>query len=139
MVPNLLLYTRKIASTYALSVSIRNDYLISEHSCPLAKLVMRLLLTCKKPIDYQGFIFEREESFSNFAERMSGLPEHVADVVPIKHFHTTASFDKIGFLSIVLHVFFSLHFHGVVKTEDDAKQHVMTTDQEICLSEMCKS
>ena len=120
VVPNLLLYTRKIASTYALSVSIRNDYLISEHSCPLAKLVMRLLLTCKKPIDYQGFIFEREESFSNFAERMSGLPEHVADVVPIKHFHTTASFDKIGFLSIVLHVFFSLHFHGVVKTEDDA-------------------
>ena len=89
MVPNLLLYTRKIASTYDLSVSTRNDYLIFEQSCPLAKLVMRLLLTCKKQIDYQGFIFEREESYSNFAEQMSGLLEHVVDVVPIKHFPLT--------------------------------------------------
>jgi len=51
---------------------------------------------------------------------MSGKPTNVADNVSIKHFHTTASFDKIGFLSIVLHVFFSLHYHGVVKTEDYA-------------------
>lgn len=35
-------------------------------------------------------------------------------------FHTLASFDKMGFLSIVLHVFFSLHFHKFIKTEDDS-------------------
>jgi len=99
--PSLLLYTRKIASNYALSVSSRTNYLSSEKGCPLAQLAMRLLLTCKKTINYQGFIFEREELFSNFADRMSEKRKHVADNVPIKHFHTTASFDMIGFLSIV--------------------------------------
>ena len=43
--PNLLLYTRKIASNYADSVSRRTNYLSSEKSCPLAQLVMRLLLS----------------------------------------------------------------------------------------------
>jgi len=84
--PNLLLYTRKIASNYADSVSRRTNYLSSEQSCPLAQLVMRFLLTCKKTIDYQGFIFEREESFSHFAEQMSGKSTNVADNVSIKHF-----------------------------------------------------
>lgn len=74
----------------------------------------------KKPIDYQGFIFEHEESFSNFAEQMTKNFENVASNVTMKHFRTLASFDKMGFLSIVLHVFFSLHFHGFIKTEDDS-------------------
>ena len=118
--PNFLLYTRKIASNYAFAVSNRAEYLSSEQSCPLARLVMRLLLTCQKPIDYQGFIFEREESFSTFADRMSSDRNHVSSKVTQKHFHTLASFDKMGFLSIVLHVFFSLHYHGVIMTEDDS-------------------
>jgi hypothetical protein len=120
LVPNLLLYTRHIATTYAASVRYRTEFLESETNCGLAKLVMRLLLTCRKPIDYQGYYFERAESFSNYANLMVDKSEHVSPGVTLNHFHTLASFDKMGFLSIVLHVFFSLHFHNFVKTEDDS-------------------
>lgn len=51
---------------------------------------------------------------------MSDNQDRVSSNVKVKHFHTLASFDKIGFLSIVLHVFFSMHFHGLVMTEDDS-------------------
>ena len=120
LAPNLLLYTRHIASTYAASVRDRTEFLESETSCGLAKLVMRLLLTCQKPIDYQGYYFERAESFADYANQMVGQSQHVSSSITMNHFHTLASFDKMGFLSIVLHVFFSLHFHKFIQTEDDS-------------------
>jgi len=96
--PNLLLYTRKIADKHAQSVCFRSDYLKSSDRCPLKKLVMRLLLTIKKPIDYQGFIYEREEIFSTFANMMAEKSDHVSlSLVSLIHFRTTASFDKMGY------------------------------------------
>ena len=89
-------------------------------SCHLPQLVMRLLLTCQKPIDYQGYIYEHEESFSNFADRMAETSDHVSSSVASKHFQTSPSFNKMGFLSIVLLVFSSLHFRGFIKTDDDS-------------------
>lgn len=86
LAPNLLLYTRHIASTYAASVRYRTVFLESETSCGLAKLVMRLLLTCQKPIDYQGYYFERAESFSNYANQMVDKSEHVSPGITTNHF-----------------------------------------------------
>ena len=108
---NSLSYSRKTVHDHSLKMAKIQEALASPDTCNLVKLCLRLLLLINVPVDYQGYLWEHADSFHNRASALSN-DEELLKLCP--------SFDKLGYLSIFLHIFLSLFCHGFILSKNDA-------------------
>jgi hypothetical protein len=74
--------------------------------------------------DYQGSLFEAEESFSSIALKLENDVNHscrdIKEFSGLGCFKHGAAFDKMGYYSIFVNVFLSLFYNGIATTVNDA-------------------
>lgn len=108
---NSLSYSRKTVHDHSLKMAKIQEALASPDTCNLVKLCLRLLLITNVPVDYQGYLWEHNDSFHNRASALTN-EDGFLKLCP--------SFDKLGYLSIFLHIFLSLFCHGFISSKNDA-------------------
>jgi len=120
-----LYYSRKCVGDYAIRMGSIHSFIKSDHGCKLSKLCLKALLETNTIFDYQGTLFENDLSLNELAqsfERMDSgysCPD-VADFTGLRCFKHGAAFDKMGYYSIFVNVFFSLHYMGIATDIDDS-------------------
>ena len=107
---NSLYYTRKTVHNHASKMSKIRIGLANPSVPVLTKFCLRMLQLIKVPVDYQGYLWEHEMSFHDRAMQLSNN----GSVLKL-----CGAFEKMGYLSIFAHVFFSLYCHGFLVDEDD--------------------
>lgn len=121
-----MFYTRKCVGDYSQKMATMENYLLDkENSCGLTVLCLKSILEVKGIFNYQGSLFENPKSFKKIAnglllsEGVYNCPE-VTRFTGLKSVKYGAAFDKMGYYSIYLNVFLSMHYLGLVQTVDDA-------------------
>lgn len=128
---NLLGYTRSNAHHHSNQIATNRDALASEDTDDLTRLCIRLLSETDIPVDYQGYLWENEESFDERATNLAKMfedenPKWINTIRDIcgddrKILRSIACFEKLGFYSIFVHVLLSLHAHGYIKSKWDVR------------------
>lgn len=123
---SLLYYSRKCAGNYANRQDAIEKYLTNQESCLLTKVCLRSLLVAGTTIfNYQSSIFENELSLNTLGSSWERNPITACpDIVRFTGtscFKHGAAFDKMGYYSIFLNVFLSMHYMGsIITTVDDS-------------------
>jgi len=76
-----LFYSRKCVGDYAKKISMIHLYDNNPKSCKLTKLCLRSMMIIRGVFDYQGSLFEAEESLQNIALRLESDVNHSCSVV----------------------------------------------------------
>lgn len=128
---NLLGYTRSNAHHHSNQIATNRNALASENTDDLTRLCIRLLSETDIPVDYQGYLWENEESFDERASNLAKMfedenPKWINTIRDIcgedrKILRSIACFEKLGFYSIFVHVLLSLHAHGYIKSKWDVR------------------
>ena len=124
---NILGYTRMVAHQYSEQAAHNIDSIASTKTDELTSLCIRLLSEPGIAFDYQGYLWETEESFDERATHLAEIlhnenPKWIDTVREIcgsdrKILRSSACFEKMGFYSIYLHVLLSMHAHGFIKNK----------------------
>jgi hypothetical protein len=119
-----LCYSRKCVGNFASRQQAIKDFLGDRNNCKLAKLCLKSLLATNGIYDYQGSLFEHVKSLNSLSDdfeihHSTSCPE-IREFTGLQCFKYGAAFDKMGYYSIYLNVFLSLHYMGLVVTVDDA-------------------
>lgn len=119
-----LFYGRKCVNDYSSRIEVIDKFIHNERSCPLTKLCLSALLETNGTLDYQGQLFENDNSLDNigaiFEMNPSTACSQVTEFTGLNCFKMGAAFDKMGYYSIFLNVFLSLFYMGIIKTIDDS-------------------
>jgi hypothetical protein len=119
-----LYYSRKSVGNYARrQVTIKN-FLHNQDSCPLTSLCLKSLLETEGIFNYQSTMFENSLCLNKLGDSWeinsaTACPD-IARFTRTPCFKQGAAFDKMGYYSIVINVFLSLHYMGVITTLDDS-------------------
>ena len=116
---NFLCYNRKSVHDHAEMAGALDRYLDDESACFFTQACIKLMRLINVPVDYQGFLFEREESFCEIADELKKDPIRFKPHYQIEYFSSAAAFDKSGFNSLFLQVLLSLHYNGLAFFEID--------------------
>jgi len=110
---NFLCYNRKTVHDHAEMASALDRYLDDKSACFFTQACIKLMRIINVPVDYQGFLFEREEAFCEIAEDLKKDPSRFKPHYRIEYFASAAAFDKSGFNSLFLQVLLSLHYNDL--------------------------
>ena len=116
---NFLCYNRKTVHDHAEMAGALDKYLDDKSACFFTQACIRLMRIINVPVDYQGFLFEREESFCEIAEELMKDPCRFKQQYLIEYFSSAAAFDKSGFNSLFLQVLLSLHYNNLALFQID--------------------
>ena len=99
-------------------------FILNDDGCSLTKLCLSAMLETKGNFDYQGQLFENDKSLETLGAHfetnpMTACPQ-ITEFTGLRCFKLGAAFDKMGYYSIFLNVFFSLFYIGVLETIDDS-------------------
>jgi len=119
-----LFYSRKCVGEHARKIALISQYDADAGSCKLTKLCLRSIMNIGGVFDYQGSLFEADESLERIALRLEGDAEHgcpdIKEFTGLSCFKHGAAFDKMGYYSILLNIFLSLYYKEILKDIDDA-------------------
>jgi hypothetical protein len=119
-----LFYGRKCVNDYSSRIEVIDEFIHNERSCPLTKLCLSALLETNGTLDYQGQLFENDDSLDNIGASLEMNPStacsQITEFTGLNCFKMGAAFDKMGYYSIFLNVFLSLYYMGIIKTIDDS-------------------
>jgi len=128
---NILGYTRSAAHLYSQQAAYNIDAIASTKTDELTSLCIRLLSETGIAFDYQGYLWETEDSFDERATHLAKILHNenskwIDTVREIcgserKILRSSACFEKMGFYSIYLHVLLSMHVHGFIKSKWDVR------------------
>ena len=122
---NFLSYSRDAVHCHSLWKSKQQSFIKDSKSCKLVVMCMKLLDLKNCKVDYQGFLWESEQSFNDKASLLSKSDQHKLNkhdsLTKIqwfgpntKHLKLPAAFNKMGYYSSFLHIFHSFHAHGFI-------------------------
>ena len=119
-----LYYSRKCVDEHVQRMSQIEIFLSGEENSDLSKLALKSMLHQGCVFDYQGSLFEATPSLNVIAKDLEHRKEfsckEVIDYTSLDCFKHGAAFDKMGYYSIFVNVFLSLHYFGLVTNIDDA-------------------
>jgi hypothetical protein len=119
-----LYYSRKCVSDYSKRLSNINYFLNDTNRCGLTQLCVRSMMQIGSVFDYQGSLFEVTPSLKSIGkelENKNGYSCHdIAEFTGLSCFKHGAAFDKMGYYSIFMNVFCSLHYLGFIQNVDDS-------------------
>jgi len=119
-----LFYSRKCVGDHAKKMSMIRLYNNDPKSCKLTKLCLRSMMIIGGVFDYQGSLFEAEESLKDIARRLESDANHickdVSEFTGLSCFKHGAAFDKLGYYSIFINIFLSLYYNEILINVDDA-------------------
>jgi hypothetical protein len=119
-----LYYSRKCVGDYTARMGSLNSFMKKESSCKLAKLCLKSITETQGIFNYQATLFENDMSLDKLAETFEKSATHscpdVATFTGIPCFKNGAAFDKMGYYSIFVNVFLSLHYLGIATDIDDS-------------------
>lgn len=119
-----LFYTRKCVGDYVQRMDNIDAFLDNPANCGLSRLCLKSLLHVGGVFDYQGSLFERKESLQTIANQLQhkkgySCPD-VMEFTGLQCFKHGASFDKMGYYSIFVNVFMTMHYKGFIQNVNDA-------------------
>jgi hypothetical protein len=119
-----LFYTRKCVNDHALKMSTIHRYATDSSNCDLTRLCIKCILQVGGVFDYQGALFEADKSLNDIALELHGNKHFscrdVEEFCGLSCFKHGAAFDKMGYYSLFVNVFLSLHYKGISTTVDDS-------------------
>jgi hypothetical protein len=121
---SLLYYSRKCVGNYAQRQDAIEKYILNPDSCLLTKLCLKSLLHADNIFNYQASIFESKSSLKNLSllwekDQVTACPD-IGRFSRTSCFKQGAAYDKMGYYSIVLNVFLSMHYMGILTMVDDS-------------------
>ena len=118
-----LFYTRKSVGQHAKKMSELNKFLVDRSQCNLTRFCVKGIMNVGGVFDYQGSLFEADESLNDIADNLRSNVNHccadVKEFCGLDCFKHGAAFDKMGYYSIFVNVFFCLYYKGVAANVDD--------------------
>lgn len=121
-----LYYSRKSVMEHAKKMSLIDTFLRSPtvSSSSLTQFCVRSMMHIGGVFDYQASLFESPMSLNAIykdieKKRGHSCPE-IREFTGLSCFKHGAAFDKMGYYSVFLNVFLSLHFTGVAMNIDDS-------------------
>jgi hypothetical protein len=119
-----LYYTRKCVGEYTKRRGTIHTYLKDNTSSPLTQICLKSIMATGGIFDYQGSLFERDISLNKIGQRFEKNVDtqctEVANFCGLSCFKYGASFDKMGYYSILVNVFMSLYYMELIKSVDDS-------------------
>ena len=119
-----LFYTRKCVGDYVQRMNNIDAFVVNPGNCGLSRLCLKSLLHVRGVFDYQGSLFECQESLVSIANRlhdMKGYSCHdVMEFTGLKCFKHGAAFDKMGYYSVFVNMFMTMHYKSLIKNVNDA-------------------
>jgi hypothetical protein len=119
-----LYYSRKCVDEHARRMSLIETFFSEEKNSCLSKLALKSMLHQGCVFDYQGCLFEATPSLNAIATDLEHNKEfsckEVMQYTGLACFKHGAAFDKMGYYSIFVNVFLSLHYFGMLTNIDDA-------------------
>jgi hypothetical protein len=119
-----LFYSRKCIGDYTKRQSVIDTYIQNTASDQLTKLCLKSIMHVGGIFDYQASHIEATASINSIAQSMRSKKtyscEEVEAYTGLLCFKHGAAFDKIGFYSIFLNIFCSLHYCGYLLNLNDS-------------------
>jgi hypothetical protein len=119
-----LFYTRKCVGDYVRRMDIIDAFLDNPAECRLTRLCLKSLMNTGGIFDYQGSLFEATESLVSIASQLESKKGFSCPDVKafsgLRCFKHGAAFDKMGYYSIFVNVFITMHYKGFVQNLNDA-------------------
>jgi hypothetical protein len=122
-----LYYSRKCVGDYSNRIQDIERFITSNDDmkiCDLTRLCLKSLLEMEGIFNYQGSLFENIESLNDIGQRLEVDPSYACPEVTtftgLTCFKHGAAFDKMGYYSVFLNVFLSMHYLELITTIDDA-------------------
>ena len=119
-----LFYSRKCVSDYSKKKSNWEAYIQNSGNCDLTRLCLISILQVGGVFDYQGSLFEAEDSLNQIAKSYRNMKEYscpdVETFCGLPCFKHGAAFDKMGYYSLLVNVFFTFYYKGIITNIDDS-------------------
>jgi hypothetical protein len=119
-----LFYTRKCVGDYVQRMDSIDTYLSNSANCGLSRLCLKSLLHVGGVFDYQGSLFECRESLLTIANRLQDKKGYscpdVREFTGLQCFKHGAAFDKMGYYSVFVNMFMTMHYKGFIQNVNDA-------------------
>jgi hypothetical protein len=119
-----LYYSRKCVGDFASRCDVIHKFLNNQKNCLLTTLCLSAILHTEGIFDYQGTLFENSDSLDKLARTFESDQHYscpdITRFTGLSCFKQGAAFDKMGYYSILLNVFFSLHYMDILTSVDDS-------------------
>jgi len=119
-----LYYSRKCVGDFDMRQNKISRYINNGQSCLLTRLCLKSILETNGIFNYQGSIFEHTSSLNKlgakFEKNVDFACPDVVRFTGLVCFRHGAAFDKMGYYSLLLNVFLSMFYMGIIKTIDDS-------------------
>lgn len=120
-----LFYSRKCVGDYIRRMDSLHSFLADGKNCKLTKLCLTSMMETRGTIfNYQSTLFEHDVSLDKLAQEYENSAGHscteVQKFTGLICFKHGAAFDKMGYYSIFINFFLSLHYLGLATDIDDS-------------------
>jgi hypothetical protein len=119
-----LYYSRKSVTDHVSKMTTIHKIIGDSSQCPLLRLTLKCVLSKNNVFDYQGMLYENKDSLDNIGKSLRNNSANSCDMVEsftgLKCFKHGAAFDKMGYYSVFMHVFLSMHYMELIVNKDDA-------------------
>lgn len=119
-----LYYARKCVNDHVKRMSNIEQILNNPEACKLTQLCIKSMMHNNCNFDYQGSLFEVTPALNSLAKEFETKhgyrSKEVEEYTGLSCFKHGAAFDKMGYYSIFMNIFCSLHYLGFITNIDDS-------------------